>query len=593
MYLAGQRHSSDGKLIWTVKTCIVAIETDSSPHIGNIDHLREDRMANLTAISAGDANEPAVVFVHGLNGDDTGTWTSENCFWPTLVAEDLPSWAVWTLSYDGALSGWSGNAMPLPEQGNTILDLLKNEPRLSDRSLFFVCHSMGGLVIKTAVAHAANHRRLEYESLLRRVAGIVFVATPHSGAALAILADVVKPVLRTNPQVANLALHDPHLRTLSEQFQEAQGRFGFAVRTYAETAGVLVGRRFLGINWGYRQVIVDPSSSVPHVARGIVVSLPEDHFSICKPKSRASQIHSSLIGFLRESEEQVRQGRPAREDEPHVTTIASPENRSGSQRHESDLRIPRDRALTWLTELVTGGESLQQYADDIDGFRSNGYFEAKHALEEWKARVEAAMREIFVNAEALSQFRAEHRSYQREARELFISTGRTLTGRLRAITDALGRRDQAELAGARRPDEVPADVKLFRALIEILPPDGNIHWLRGANFAGFAFETRNLRQLDSFHEKWRGAAYEFVEGALDKKLKKLQKQVAAFEALIATQTWPVSSGLQSVPPEWETSQPARFDQVVRDIHKSADQIVRTYDSILREGREKLGESSAK
>ncbi|HZW25124.1 MAG TPA: hypothetical protein VFF26_06555 [Gallionella sp.] len=96
-----------------------------------------------------------------------------------------------------------------------------------------------------------------------------------------------------------MKLHDAHLRSLNEQFRAQQQTLGFSVRTFAETHGVFVGRKIFGLSFGPRVVVVDPSSSDPNVPGETVIRLPEDHFSICKPANRSSQIHKSLVGFLR------------------------------------------------------------------------------------------------------------------------------------------------------------------------------------------------------------------------------------------------------------------------------------------------------
>jgi len=251
------------------------------------------------------SNGPDVIFVHGLGGHFKSTWMSnvgkgETC-WPVWVGEDAKV-RVWSVGYDADLSKWTASAMPLPDQADSLLDLLTGEPRLRDRRLVFIGHSLGGLVIKTALTHAKSLGVERYRALLPRVAGIVFLATPHSGAQLANIARAVSFALKTNDQVADLTIHNAHLRTLNGVFLGLLGESKIPVRTFAETRGVPIGPRLRWFPWLLRpltKVVVDPTSSEPNVPGERAVPLPEDHLSICKPTKRSTQIHNSLLDFLR------------------------------------------------------------------------------------------------------------------------------------------------------------------------------------------------------------------------------------------------------------------------------------------------------
>lgn len=76
----------------------------------------------------------------------------DSSLWPVWLGEDTKCDA-WTLGYDAAISGWQDAAMPLPRQGTSVLDRLVNQPELAGRRLLLIGHSMGGLVIKTAIVH--------------------------------------------------------------------------------------------------------------------------------------------------------------------------------------------------------------------------------------------------------------------------------------------------------------------------------------------------------------------------------------------------------------------------------------------------------
>ncbi|QQZ29232.1 hypothetical protein HMY34_10880 [Thiothrix subterranea] len=244
----------------------------------------------------------AVIFIHGLNGDARGTWMmdekDDSTLWPRWLASDVDC-SVWVLGYDAKLSSWQDNAMPLPDQGDSVLETLATEEGLKNRPLLLIGHSMGGLVIKTLIHHGRTKGVARYESVVKRIRGVSFVATPHNGSQLATLAQYMAFLLRTNPQVGNMQNHDAHLRSLNQQFLayfNAQDTC-VAVRTFAERKPVQVGVKFFK---PIKVLVVDANSSEPHVPHEIAVPLPEDHISICKLANKGDQLYKSLLAFIKE-----------------------------------------------------------------------------------------------------------------------------------------------------------------------------------------------------------------------------------------------------------------------------------------------------
>lgn len=249
------------------------------------------------------SDRPHVIFVHGLGGHPRETWMANVAdaasLWPCWIGEELDC-ATWVLGYDAELSGWKDGAMPLPAQGVAVLDCLSSEPALSGRRIVLVGHSMGGLVIKMAMRSVETRGDARYRKWLHQIAGVVFVATPHRGSELATLAEAVKVLLRTNPQVGNMSAHDGYLGELQDNFRDLQLRLQFGVRSYSEQRGVTLRKRLFGLLAGSRVMVVPPAFSDPGIAGIVSIPLAEDHFSICKPGDRRTQIHLSLVQFLRE-----------------------------------------------------------------------------------------------------------------------------------------------------------------------------------------------------------------------------------------------------------------------------------------------------
>src|SRR5450756_1246035 len=100
--------------------------------------------------------EPAgdVVFVHGLGGDAYDTWGfPDSSCWRQSITIARPDLNIWSLGYRVAASEWSAGAMPLSDRAINVLALL--EIRLSeDRPIIFICHSLGGLLVKELLRNA-------------------------------------------------------------------------------------------------------------------------------------------------------------------------------------------------------------------------------------------------------------------------------------------------------------------------------------------------------------------------------------------------------------------------------------------------------
>lgn len=260
-------------------------------------------MANLHVLYSAELSSVALIFIHGLSGHYRETWmadkTKEETLWPKYLGAEL-NCDVWSLEYEAVLSAWRDNAMPLPDQGDSVLDCLASESALANKNLVLLGHSMGGLVIKTLLIHGATKGVERYEHVVKQVKGIVFIATPHKGSDLANLASWAQLILRTNEQVGNMHNHDTHLRSLHQQFLAFYQKYPIKVRTYAETKPLLIGKKLLGWNIGAHKLVVDPDSSEPHVPSEIAIRLPEDHISICKIPNQNAQLYKSLLSYLRE-----------------------------------------------------------------------------------------------------------------------------------------------------------------------------------------------------------------------------------------------------------------------------------------------------
>ncbi|KID83800.1 Ankyrin [Metarhizium guizhouense ARSEF 977] len=126
-----------------------------------------------------------VVFVHGYYESPTKTWSDGSApwLWPTkyLPGSELQA-RVFFWDRQLELTDFSG-AANFSELGTKLLDFVRSTvyaPELSSKSgktmpLVFVSQSLGGLVVKAALAGAVRKN----DSCLRAIKGLVFLGTPY------------------------------------------------------------------------------------------------------------------------------------------------------------------------------------------------------------------------------------------------------------------------------------------------------------------------------------------------------------------------------------------------------------------------------
>ncbi|HXA20216.1 MAG TPA: CHAT domain-containing protein [Thermoanaerobaculia bacterium] len=178
--------------------------------------------------------------------------------------------------------------MSLPDRAGQVLDLMVQR-RLGEFPLLFICHSLGGLLIKqilrTADDAVDDPRKKQVAAQTRAV---LFLATPHNGAELATLLDAFRTVFGTTVSIDDLRLHDAHLLNLYNWYRNHSPALGIRTVTYYEKRPV---KGLLSI--------VNATSAQPGVGAD-AVPLDEDHLSIAKPRDRDEQVCDAARDLLRD-----------------------------------------------------------------------------------------------------------------------------------------------------------------------------------------------------------------------------------------------------------------------------------------------------
>lgn len=228
-----------------------------------------------------------VVFIHGLDGDGRKTWSRKDAesFWPEWLAAELEGVAVFTVGYDAWSSGWRGRSMPMQDRAVNLMAQLQNHG-IGERPLCFVTHSMGGLLVKEILLHAAEGRT-DFAPFAAATKGVVFLATPHTGAGLTKAVKALGMLYRGSPAVDDLERNKPYLRHLNDRYRDWVDEVKIRNLVFFETQPTK----------GVR--VVDEASANPGLARVTPIAVDANHVDICKPTDPESLVYGQVKRFIK------------------------------------------------------------------------------------------------------------------------------------------------------------------------------------------------------------------------------------------------------------------------------------------------------
>jgi pimeloyl-ACP methyl ester carboxylesterase len=225
-----------------------------------------------------------IVFIHGFTGDAIQTWTNQesNISWMKLIEDDerLQDFKVMNVGYDTPLRGPSST---IEQIAMRLLGQLKDEG-VFDRykEIYFIAHSMGGLVAKRLLVNLGHPSQVER---LSKVRAVLFIATPAQGVEKADWAYLTSG----NPQLRDMSPSDynSYLQMLENEWLQViseRGANGFP-RSYCAHETKPTG-------WGlFSRVIVNRTSAMTHCDNIGMEPVDENHINIVKPLNAQSAIY--------------------------------------------------------------------------------------------------------------------------------------------------------------------------------------------------------------------------------------------------------------------------------------------------------------
>jgi Putative serine esterase (DUF676) len=125
-------------------------------------------------------------------------------------------------------------AMPILDEADLALRVLRTSEDLRTGPIFFVCHSLGSLIVKN-VLRAANEQQRDPKlaGLLDRTRLVVFIATPHTGSGKATLLERIRFLVWGADSARDLVADTPALRNLNLAYHELAKSRGSRIRHLA------------------------------------------------------------------------------------------------------------------------------------------------------------------------------------------------------------------------------------------------------------------------------------------------------------------------------------------------------------------------
>jgi hypothetical protein len=233
----------------------------------------------------------SAVFVHGILSSGKKCWLNDNgSYWPDLL-KDEPEFGklgIYVFTYETGIFSGSYRL-------GDIVDDLKEHMRLdgvlASDQLVFVCHSMGGIVVRKFIVE----RAAEMIGAGKEI-DLFLVASPSLGSTYANWLSLLVQLFG-NAQADDLRFvrHNDLLKDLDEEFVNLKegGQLKIKGKELVEDKFVVLPKL-----WG-RQV-VEPLSGARYF--GEPYKVPEsDHFSIAKPDNKDAIQHRLLCEFILEN----------------------------------------------------------------------------------------------------------------------------------------------------------------------------------------------------------------------------------------------------------------------------------------------------
>jgi pimeloyl-ACP methyl ester carboxylesterase len=234
-------------------------------HAQNSEYVRQE------------SKDSVIVFVHGALGDPRDSWTNADtkAYWPVLMKGD-PSFNDFDIYVFGYPSSYARPSYTLDE----VVEVMRKDFAMDGvftrhKKIFFLCHSMGGLVVRAFLN--------EYQKQAAQVPMIYFFSTPTTGAQIARIA----ATFSRNRQLGSIHPISENEYLASIQKGWLAARFPIASYCAYETQDTF-GIRVVG------------QESATNLCNRRLDPINANHFDIVKPRDRRDEPYTAFQAALQE-----------------------------------------------------------------------------------------------------------------------------------------------------------------------------------------------------------------------------------------------------------------------------------------------------
>jgi hypothetical protein len=236
-------------------------------------------------------SDASVVFVHGILSSGQTCWTNANgAYWPDLLAQErgLGNLGIYIFSYRTDI--FSGGYQ-LGDAVDSLKENLRLDEVVGSKRLIFVCHSMGGIVVRQFFV-------VEQSLLIekKRSLALFLVASPSLGSEYANWFRLLAKALG-NRQADALRFHrnNAWLNDLDKNFRNLRDSGRLSIHGKELIEDNFLDRLWLKLFW--HKPIVEYFSGARYFADSYKVPY-SDHESIAKPVGSGAEQHRLLVRFI-------------------------------------------------------------------------------------------------------------------------------------------------------------------------------------------------------------------------------------------------------------------------------------------------------
>ncbi|KAI1820100.1 hypothetical protein F4861DRAFT_89113 [Xylaria intraflava] len=255
-----------------------------------------------------------IILVHGLNGDPQKTWTAKNgTFWPVdLLPASLRGARANVLVYGYNADVYSKKHGSSPSDNfifmhaQTLITSLthyrKDELTFSN-PIIWVCHSLGGILVKRALLYSNDLRASQHEdyrSIYASTYGIVFLGTPHTGSDIATWGTVLQAMSDAVVPRSFFQSESVLLKTLKRDNETLQNINVHFLDIYQRFKILMAHENHKTDLKGTKMLVVDANSAGPQLPGVTYYAVEATHSGMCKFDSKNAPGYRTISTAIRE-----------------------------------------------------------------------------------------------------------------------------------------------------------------------------------------------------------------------------------------------------------------------------------------------------